>query len=79
VIVFEKPRALALFTNTKSVALKSDLNIDEIQKQLQKFKANFVLIHSRISNEKLSLYLHSESLSNQLIFSNSDYKLFKLK
>jgi len=79
VIVFEKPRALALFTNTKSVALKSDLNVDEIQKQIQKFNANFVLIHSRISNEKLTLYLNSDSLNNQLIFSNSDYKLFKLK
>jgi len=79
VIVFEKPRALALFTNTKSVTLKNDLNEVEIKKQLQKFKANFILINSHISNEKLSLYLFSDSLNNQLIFSNSDYKLFKLK
>ena len=32
VIVFEQPRALALFTNTKSVALKNDLNEFEIKK-----------------------------------------------
>ena len=77
--MFEKPRALALFTNTKSVALKNDLNEFEIKKQLQKFNAKFVLLNSHFSNEALSLYLLSDTLNNQLVFKNSDYKLFKLK
>jgi hypothetical protein len=79
VIVFEKPRALALFTNTNSVALKNDLDEVEIKKQLQKFKAKFVLLNSHFPNEKLSFYLVSDTLNNQLVFTNSEYKLFKLK
>ena len=79
VIVFEKPRALALFTNTKSVALKNDLNEVEIKKQLQKFKAKYLLLNSHFSNEALSFYLVSDTLNNQLVFTNSEYKLFKLK
>ena len=79
VIVFEKPRALALFTNTKSVALKNNLNNVEIKKQLQKFKAQFVLLNIHLSNEALSYYLVSDTLNNQLVFTNSEYKLFKLR
>ncbi len=79
VIVFDKPRALALFTNTKSVALKNDLNKVELKKQLQKFKAKYVLLNSHFSNEALSFYLVSDTINNQLVFTNSEYKLFKLK
>jgi len=79
VIVFDKPRALALFTNTKSVALKSDLNEFEITKQLKKFNAKYILLNNHLSNDVMSHYLLSDSLNNYLVFTNSEYKLFKLK
>lgn len=79
VIVFEKPRALALFTNTKAVVLSINLNEIEIGNQLTKFKAKFILLNTHLPNQALSNFLATDSIKNHIVFTNSEYQLFKLK
>lgn len=78
VIVFEKPRALALYTHTKAVALKNDLNAIEVKKQLKKFKATYLLMNTFLPNDGLSNYLKADSLNHTLLFSNSEYQFYRL-
>ena len=79
IIVFEKPRALALFTNTKSIALKNDISNSEIEKQLKHYNATHLLINKSIPNEALANYIASDSLNTSLIYSNVDYQFYKLR
>ena len=78
VIVFEKPRALALYTHTKAVALKNDLNAIELKKQLKKFNATYLLMNTFLPNDGLSNYLKADSLNHTLLFSNSEYQFYRL-
>lgn len=75
VIAFEKPRALALFTNTQSVALKNDLDLEQ---QIAQFKVHYILLNKQLVNDGLSHYAIKDTIQNKLIFSNSEYQLFKL-
>ena len=79
IIVFEKPRALALFTNCASVALSNNLNTTDVNSQINKYHAKYVLLHKQLYNQSLSSLTNSNSSNCELIFSNIDYQFYRLK
>ncbi|MEQ1734789.1 MAG: hypothetical protein ABL940_14020, partial [Bacteroidia bacterium] len=78
VVVFEKPRALALYTHVQALALRNNLTTQELTTQLKQYKVKYLLLNNTLVNDALSNYVKTESVHCELIFTNTDYQFYKL-
>jgi len=78
VVVFSKPRALALYGGCKSMADPFTTNPTLIHEQVIKAKASYLLIHSKLTSEQMLRY--SRVMQNRLtaIWRNKDFTLYKI-
>jgi hypothetical protein len=78
IIYFDKPRALALFTNRKSFAVNPYVENYDLSKDLKKFGAKYVLASTVLSNIKT--YQTAAKLPEQFIpvFQNKEFTLFRV-
>lgn len=78
VVAFQKPRALALYTNKKSVALSPDAGYTAIRKELKKFNVNFIAIDLNEGAKAEEFYLTGDTTVCKELFKNSRFKLYKV-
>ncbi|MFZ4546257.1 MAG: hypothetical protein ACOYN4_02415 [Bacteroidales bacterium] len=78
VVVFAKPRALALYGGCKSMAEPFTTNPTLIHEQVIKAKASYLLIHSKLTSVQMLRY--SRVMQNRLsaIWRNKDFTLYKI-
>ena len=78
VVVFAKPRALALYGGCKSMAEPFTTNPTLIHEQVIKAKASYLLIHSRLTSVQMLRY--SRVMQNRItaIWRNKDFTLYKI-
>ncbi|NMB54627.1 MAG: glycosyltransferase family 39 protein [Leptolinea sp.] len=75
--VFYKPRALALFTGCRSVAIESGSYCDVIHR-LKDFDAKYYIVDLRENSEIWSEYAQSAPDTFELVFKNIDYQVFRI-
>lgn len=78
VVAFYKPRALALYTNKKSVALSPDAGYTAIRKELKKFDVSFIAIDLNEGPKAEEYYLTSDTTVCKELYKNSRFKLYKV-
>jgi len=77
VILFKKPRALALYTQRKSFAVHpADSNVED---DIKRFKANYILIHTEISPDMEREYAKNHPQKWSSIWHNSKFILYAKK
>jgi hypothetical protein len=74
-IGFDRPRALALFTNNKSVHLSDEYLKDEVKN----YKLDYVLVLDGETSEAKKQIIYNDTLSFKRVYSNAVYKLFKVE
>jgi hypothetical protein len=74
---FYKPRALALFTGCRSVAIESGSYCDVIHR-LKDFDAKYLIVDLRENSEIWSEYPQSAPDTFELVFINIDYQVFRV-
>jgi 4-amino-4-deoxy-L-arabinose transferase-like glycosyltransferase len=78
VIVFFKPRALALYTGKQGLADPFTEDPSEIHTQLVKASADYILIHEKLTRESMKRYSRVMKSRAQLIWKNKGYRLLKI-
>jgi hypothetical protein len=78
VIHFDKPRALALYTNCKSFATNPYTENYHLINNLKKFNADYLLTSSVISDSKIHQTANSLPEQFKMIFKNEEFCLFEL-
>jgi ABC-type transport system involved in multi-copper enzyme maturation permease subunit len=78
VIVFAKPRALALYTGCRSMADPNTTNPTMFHTQILKAKASYLLIHTNLTLEPMKRYVRvmQKRLTKQ--WENKDFVLYKI-
>lgn len=74
---FYKPRALALFTGCRSVAIESGSYCDVIHR-LKDFDTKYLIVDLRGNSEIWSEYPQSAPDTFELVFKNIDYQVFRV-
>ncbi len=77
IVAFDKPRALSLYTNRKSVCLNSELTKTELRTQLQNFKVNYWITHSLLTSKTNWNLAEDSTIKLQLVFSNETCRIYK--
>ena len=78
IIEFEKPRVIALYSKARSVAIKPVQTEIEIKNDLQKFKANYILVHYILTDNPIRQYTQNPSNDCVSVFKTNDLELFKV-
>ncbi len=78
-ILFNKPRALALFTGNTCFANNPLDNSSVIKNQIKEFDVDYILINSEISDEAIKLFVTNNSALLIEIWQNEIYRLYKIR
>lgn len=78
VIEFDKPRALALYTNVRSVAINPYQEKLDIKKEVVKFGIQFVLTHDLLTDQKIKDFVNADNSYAMMIYSVNEFRLYKL-
>lgn len=78
VVAFQKPRALALYTNKKSVALSPNAGYSAIRNELKIFNVSFIAIDLNESSKPEEYYLTGDTTVCKELYKNSRFKLYKV-
>jgi hypothetical protein len=78
VIEFDKPRALALYTNMHSVIINPQQEINDLRKDVVKFNVQFILIDDIFTDQKIKDFVNSDNSYSMLIYSVNELHLYKL-
>lgn len=78
IVVFVKPRALALYSGCQSMADPFTTDLVQINNQVRNARASYLLIHSKITTESMKQY--AGAMRNQLTkkWGNKDFTLYKI-
>ena len=76
-IVFNKPTVLAKYTGRNSMALKPLSSEKELTSQIKKYKPDYLLKYKGLPDQSLDLLIYSRTNEYELIFSDSDFWLYK--
>lgn len=77
-IVFDKPRALALFTKHQSFAFSDIQTKDEMLHQIKEFKASYLLTCNGLTPSNV-MNLSQDTLAFKKLFSNERFNFYKVK
>lgn len=77
-IVFDKPRALALFTKHQSFAFSDKQTKDEMLSQIKEFHANYLLTCNGLTPSNV-MDLSHDTLVFKKLFSNERFDFYKVK
>jgi hypothetical protein len=78
VVEFDKPRALALYTNVRSVAfnpLQEKLNIP---KEVVKFDVNYILTYDLTTDPVIRNFTQQDTAFCKMVYSVNEFRLYKL-
>jgi hypothetical protein len=78
IVGFDKPRALALYTNMRSVVINTQQEKADIKKEVEKFKIQFMLIDDIFTDQKIKDFVNSDNSYSMLIYSVNELRLYKL-
>ena len=78
IVGFDKPRALALYTNMRSVVINTQQEKADIKKEVDKFKIQFMLIDDIFTDQKIKDFVNSDNSYSMLIYSVNELRLYKL-
>ncbi len=78
VVVFAKPRALALYGGCKSIADPFTTNPTLIHEQVIKANASYLLIHSKLTSVQMQRYSRVMQGRLTAIWRNKDFTLYKI-
>lgn len=78
VVHFDKPRALALYTQVKSFAMNPYTDTFDPKSELNKFKASFLLTNDILTDPKIRNFAQNDTSYCRLICSINEYRLYKL-
>ncbi|MEA3496145.1 MAG: hypothetical protein U9R42_08945 [Bacteroidota bacterium] len=81
IIVFRKPRALALYTDRSALSNnRRQKDVDKLDTIYNKLKVNYLLQNNNeIPDTAMILYLKKYSFKYKLIYKNNDFKLYELR
>ncbi len=78
VIIFAKPRVLALYTGRHSLANNKESGPKEIAELIFEFKVNYVLTHTEISDEAINEFIRAQDYICEYLWSNDKFVLYKV-
>jgi hypothetical protein len=78
ILIFPKPRSLALFTNRRVASLAPDESAEDSYQFMKSMDARF-LIDARWSPSSWQGFLETEKGRAQEVFHNSDYRVFQVE
>ena len=78
VIMFAKPRVLALYTNRQSIADNNKSNTKETTKLIRKYDVDYILIQNELSRDAIKKYVGKQKNIVKVYWSNNKFKLYKI-
>ena len=78
VVVFAKPRALALYAGCRSIADPFTTDPTLIHKQVMDAKASYLLIHNKLTSEPMKRYARVMQSRLTKVWSNKEFELYKI-
>lgn len=78
VVEFDKPRALALYTNMRSVAIDPEQKELDLKKEIVKFDIDFILTSDIVTHPAIRNITISDTASYKMVFSANEFKLYKV-
>lgn len=78
IVVFAKPRALALYSGCQSMADPLTDDPAQINYQIMEARASYLLIHSKLTKEPMKQYLRLKQNRITRQWENKDFVLYKL-
>ncbi len=78
VIVFLKPRALALYTGRKGFADPFSADVTAIHLQVMQHHAGYILIHNELTGEPMKRYIRVMKSRASRVWGNKTFQLFKI-
>jgi hypothetical protein len=78
VVVFVKPRALALYAGVKSMSDPFTADPTAIHKQLIEFNARYILVHKKLTKENTMRYVRMMKHRISKIWENDDFTLYRI-
>jgi hypothetical protein len=77
VIVFKKPKALALYTHKKTTSTLFDQSSADVASMLKQFGDPYLLLHTDLSDEPLKKYIMENQNNVRLIWKNERFTLYQ--
>ena len=78
IFIFAKPRALSLYTDRAASIYPSLQRRSEVCRYAQMIGATYLISAPKVDDPKFDDFLAMEPLPKQLIFSNSDFRVFRV-
>lgn len=78
VIIFSKPRVLALYTERFSLANHKELGAREIAELIFEHDVDYVLTHTEISDQAIHDFIRSQDYICEYLWSNEKFVLYKV-
>ncbi len=78
VVVFAKPRALALYAGCQSVADPQTPDPTQVHKQVIEANASYILIYNKLTNEEMQRYTRVMQSRLTKLFENKDFVLYRI-
>jgi hypothetical protein len=78
VVVFAKPRALALYAGCQSVADPQTPDPTQVHNQVMAANASYILIYSKLTNEEMQRYVRVMQNRLTKLFENKDFVLYRI-
>ncbi|HSG67059.1 MAG TPA: hypothetical protein VK994_00035, partial [Bacteroidales bacterium] len=78
VFIFSKPRVLALYTDRNSLANDKEDSGADIEKLIDEFGVDYVLLHKDISDDAIIAWYSTKGGQGKAIWSNSKFTLIEL-
>lgn len=79
ILAFDKPRALALYTERKCFTFTPDGTYNGIRKEVKKYKVNYILIDNYAGVFAQQSFLVKDATICEQIFTNNKFSLYKVK
>lgn len=78
IIEFDKPRALALYTPVRSVAINPQQKNLDIKKEVVKFNIDYLLVDDIFTDQVIKNFANSDSVYCKKIYDVDEFHLYKL-
>ncbi len=78
VIIFAKPRVLALYSERQSMANSKDADPQQIAQEILNYKVNYVLTHTDLSDAAIHDFIRRQDYICEYLWSNEKFVLYKV-
>lgn len=77
IIVFSKPRVLALYTDRRSLSNERNETLIKMKNKFDEVGVDFYLIHNEISDDSIKKYINVNNEFIELVWNNKKFYLYK--